>query len=70
MSASRMRASHGHHLLLIAIEEVGWLLSNGELVAKLDLTDNQDLGSASALAGFYSNHRGSVSFEEFTVWVP
>ena len=68
--ASRVRASHGHHLLLIAIDEVGWLLSNGEFVAKLDLTDNQDHGSASALAGFFSNHRGTVSFERFTVWVP
>ena len=67
---SRMWASHSHHLLLIAIEEVGWLLSNGEFVAKLDLTNNQDHGGASALAGFYNNHSGTVSFEGFTVWVP
>ena len=70
VAGSRMQASHRHHFLLIAIGEVGWLLSNGEFVAKLDLTNNQDHGSASALAGFFSNHRGKVGFEGFTVWVP
>ena len=70
LSASLMLASQRHNLLLIAIGEVGWFLSNGELVAKLDLTNNQDRGIAAALTGFFSNHTGSVSFENFTVWVP
>ena len=67
---SRMWASQRHNLLLIAIGEVGWFLSNGEFVAKLDLTNNQDRGIAAALTGFFSNHTGSVSFEDFTVWIP
>ena len=67
---SRMWASHSHHLLLIAIEEVGWLLSDDELVATLDLTSNQDHGNSFALAGFFKNHNGTVTFEGFTVWVP
>ena len=67
---SRMWASHSHHLLLIAIEEVGWLFSDDELVATLDLTSNQDYGNSFALAGFFNNHNGTVTFEGFTVWVP
>ena len=59
-----------NHLLLIAIEESGWLFVNEQLVAKLDLGHNQTSGGVSAMGGFFRSHQGSPSFENFNVWVP
>ena len=56
-----------NHLLIIAIEGVGWFFVNDRLVAKLDLGHNQTTGGVSA---FYLNHQGSPSFENFNVWAP
>ena len=59
-----------NHLLIIAIEEFGWFFVNDRLVAKLDLGHNLDSGNVSAMGGFFANHQGSPSFENFNVWVP
>ena len=63
-------ASSRNHLVLIAIEEMGWLFVNGELEAELDLSHNQDHGAISAMGDFFSDHNGSPEFEKFNVWVP
>ena len=59
-----------NRLTLVAIEDVGWLLLNGEFIARLDLSGNQDAGRVAAIAGFFNDRGGSVEFEDFTVWVP
>ena len=63
-------ASRRNHLVLIAIEEAGWLFVNGELEAELDLSHNQDRGHISAMGDFFSDHNGSPEFEKFNVWAP
>ena len=57
-------------LSLVALEDEGWLLLNGEFIARLDLSGNQDAGRVAAIAGFFNDRGGSVEFEDFTVWVP
>ena len=59
-----------NHLLIIAIEESGWLFVNDQLVAKLDLGHNQTSGGISAVGDFFRNHQGSPIFENFNVWAP
>ena len=63
-------ASSRNHLVLIAIEEAGWLFVNGELEAELDLSHNQDSGYISAMGDFFLSHNGSPEFEKFNVWAP
>ena len=59
-----------NHLLIIAFEGAGWFFVNDRLVSKLDLGHNLDSGNVSAMGGFFSNHTGEPSFENFNVWVP
>ena len=59
-----------NHLLIIAIKGAGWFFVNDRLVAKLDLGHNLDSGIVSAMGGFFANHQGSPSFENFNVWAP
>jgi len=59
-----------NRLLVIAIEETGWFFVNDRLVAKLDLGHNLDSGAVSVVGGFFNNHTGEPSFENFNVWVP
>ena len=59
-----------NHLVLLALEEVGMFLVNGQLVARLDLSHNLEYGDVGAMANFYFGHRGSPKFENFTVWTP
>ncbi len=54
----------------MAFEESGWFFVNDSLVAKLDLGHNLDSGDVSAMGGFFNNHIGEPSFENFKVWVP
>ena len=70
LSNWRSGASSRNHLVLIAIEEAGWLFVNGELEAELDLSHNQDRGHISAMGDFFSDHNGSPEFEKFNVWAP
>ena len=67
---SGARILNRNHLLVMALENVGLLFVNGEYVARLDLSHNQDHGDVSVMGGFYSSHRGSPEFENFNVWAP
>ena len=59
-----------NRLLLIAIEESGWFFINDQLVAKLDMGHNQDVGNVSAMGGFFNNNTGNIEFMNFNVWAP
>ena len=59
-----------NHLMLFAIEDWGMFFVNGQLVSRLDLSHNMDYGSVSAAGGFYNDHTGEPSFEDFNVWTP
>ena len=63
-------SSSRNRLLLIAIEESDWFFINGQLVAKLDLGHNRDVGDVSAMGDFFNNHSGNPEFREFNVWTP
>ena len=62
-------ASSRNHLVLIAIEEEGWLFVNGELEAALDLRHTQGRDEI-AITGFFLSDTGSLEFEKFNVWAP
>lgn len=59
-----------NHLLIIALEGLGWFFLNDRLVARLDLDHNQAVGGVSAMGDFFLSHQGSPSFENFNVWAP
>ena len=65
-----LRPDRRNKLSLVALGDEGWLLLNGEFIARLDLSGNQDAGWVAAIAGFFNDRGGSVEFEDFTVWVP
>ena len=64
------RVTTSKHLLLIAIDDIGWLFLNGVLIVQLDLSHNPDSGWISVFGDFLPDHQGSPNFEEFRVWVP
>ena len=70
LSSSGISLSSRNSLLVMAFEESGWFFVNDSLVAKLDLGHNLDSGDVSAMGGFFNNHIGEPSFENFKVWVP
>ena len=59
-----------NHLMLLALEEFGLFFVNGQLIARLDLSHNLDYGGVSAMSGFFNDHTGDTSFENFNVWTP
>ena len=59
-----------NHLLIVALGDAGWFFVNDRLVAKLDLSQNQDSGGVSAMGDIFQSHQGSPSFENFNVWAP
>ena len=63
-------SSNRNRLVLIAVEGSGWFFINDQLVTKLDLGHNQDVGEVSAMGGFFNNHRGDAQFLNFNVWAP
>ncbi len=63
-------SSSRNRLLVIAVEGSGWFFINDQLVTKLDLGHNQDVGEVSAMGGFFNNHRGDAQFINFNVWAP
>ena len=69
ISGSRL-SSNRNRLVLIAVEGSGWFFINDQLVTKLDLGHNQDVGEVSAMGGFFNNHRGDAQFLNFNVWAP
>ena len=68
ISAGNFRNSN--HLLLIAIEEIGLLFVNGQLISQLDLSRNLDHGYVTAMGGFFNNHTGEPEFQNFNLWTP
>ena len=59
-----------NHLLLLAFGNAGRFFVNGQLVARLDLSHNQDYGAVSLMNGFFNNHAGEPGFDNFNVWTP
>ena len=59
-----------NHLLMLAIDDIGLFFINDQLVARLDLSHNQDYGGVSVMGDFFLDHQGSPSFSNFNVWVP
>ena len=59
-----------NHVMLLAFGGTGLYLLNGQVVARLDLSHNQDSGGVSALSNFFAGHQGSPSFSKFNVWTP
>ena len=59
-----------NHLLLFAFEDWGMFFVNGQYVAQLNLSHNQDYGGVSVVGGLYNDHTGEPSFSKFNVWTP
>ena len=60
-----------NRLLLLVFGDSGWYFVNDDLVAKIDLSHNQDSGWVSAIAHAYLDNQDSPEeFENFTVWAP
>ena len=59
-----------NHLLLIALGDIGYFFVNGKLVARLDLSHNEDYGHVSAVGSIFRDHTGEPEFEDFNVWMP
>ncbi len=59
-----------NHLMLFALEEWGLFFVNGRFIARLDLSHNMDYGGVSAMGGFFNDHTGDTTFENFNVWTP
>ena len=57
-----------NHLLLFAAGDIGTFVVNGQLVAWLDLSHNQDWGGVSVMGGFFNDHTGEPTFDNFSVW--
>ena len=57
-----------NYLLVIAVGESGWLFLGDQVVTKLDLRHNDDIGTVSATGGFFDNIRGKIEFLNFKVW--
>ena len=70
LSASGTSLLGKNHLLVAVFGDWGLFFVNDALVARLDLSHNQDYGDVSAMGDFYLSHRGSPEFENFNVWVP
>ncbi len=62
--------SSRNHLLLYTFGDIGVFFVNGELVSWLDLSHNLDYGFVNAMGGFFNDHTGEPSFENFNVWTP
>ena len=59
-----------NHLLLIALEDSGWLFVNNQFVANLDLKHNPRPGVIMARGNSLEGHQGTLLFENFNVWAP
>ena len=70
LSASGAALSSKNHLLLVAVSDWGVFFVNDVLISQLDLSHNLDYGAVSAMGGFYKNHTGEPTFENFNVWAP
>ena len=55
-------------LILFAFEDIGLFFANGQFVARLELSHNQDFGDVSVMGDYYIDHNGSPTFSDFSVW--
>ena len=58
------------HLLLIAFGPVGFLLVDGGLSSRLDLSGNSERGEVLLVGGTDDENIGEMRFKNFRVWVP
>ncbi|MDE2969910.1 MAG: hypothetical protein OXT51_07395 [Chloroflexota bacterium] len=70
VASGRTRVSSRNVLALIALADIGWFFVNGELVASLNLANNQVDGWIGLFAGFYQGNDAEVEFTDFNVWAP
>ena len=62
---------HGkNHLLLVALDDVGFFVVNGQLVARLNLSHNLDYGETGISGLHLGDYTGDLNFEDFNVWTP
>ena len=66
--SSELRSEN--HLLLLAIGDAGMFFVNGELVSRLDLSNNLDSGDVSVFGASDSDYTVEPSFKNFNVWTP
>ena len=62
--------SSANHLILFAFEDAGLFFVNGQFVARLDLSHNQDYGRVSVMGDYYYDHQAHPRFTNFNVWTP
>lgn len=58
------------HLLLVGFGTVGLLFVDGELVSRLDLSGNLELGEVLLIGDTGDEIMGPMQFERFRLWVP
>jgi len=59
-----------NHLLLFVAGNIGIFIVNGQLIAWLDLSHNQDWGGVNVMGGLFNDHTGEPTFDNFSVWTP
>ena len=57
-----------NHLLLVIMDETGYLFVNEQLIARLDLSHNLDYGTVDAMGGFFNDITREYEFRNFNVW--
>ena len=60
-----------NHILIIALNELGWLFINGVFISELDLRGKVEVGRVSAIGTYFLNDGiagYSTRFENFTIW--
>ena len=59
-----------NHLSIIVMGDTGWFFANGQMVKKLDFTNNLDIGRVGTISHFYADEYQSIEFRNFNVWTP
>ena len=59
-----------NQLTLFALKDAGFFFVNGDLIARLDLSHNQDHGDVGVISGLFKNHTAEPQFQNFNVWTP
>ncbi len=73
VSALRTNAGASNEFRVIAIDDSGWFLVNGELVTRLDLSDGPTAGDVRAITGYFNDNfvpGYSTRFQGFAVREP
>ena len=62
-----------NHLLVITLDDEGWLIVNDSFISKLDLGAHGKKGDITAFSGYFTDDEATgavTSFQDFTVWAP